>query len=113
MCMPGLLMLKNSQARFCEQKLGCDGTSPTLHEEAGRWVSLVEGFFARKGLPCPTGSLCKGYSQPALTLSLVFPALFASCVRAPAARPVVSHSWDSSALKWFLLFFFLPLLPRC
>lgn len=71
------------------------------------------GLLSAEGPALPCRIPLQGYTQPALTLSPAFPALFASCVRAPAAHPAVSHGWDSSALKWFLLFFFLPLLLRC
>ena len=75
--------------------------------DSSRGVLCAEGAALSCRIPL------QGYRQPALTLSPAFPDLFAFCVRAPAARPTVSHGWDSSALKWFLLFFFLPLLPRC
>lgn len=49
------------------------------------------GVLCSEGAALPCGFPLQGYREPVLTLSPAFPALFASCVRAAAARPAVSH----------------------
>jgi len=90
-------MLRNSQCRSHEQKLGADGSSPA----SPAVVAEPDGAAL-----CPA---LRDALQPACPDPLpLFPAPFAACVRDPA----VSHGWDSSAVKWFLLFFLSPPLPQ-